>query len=282
MRRSVETQRLRPSFMAALSASAIFSRMACFSCRWREQIAPQGWACKPFRLQSSHCIITTNIIPARKFDPIDRMGALAYCPPPARFFDEARDCGINPFIPLQGRHVALARRQIKSLSITIRRPRWPPTQPPGHPPPRPPFWYWPMAPSSRDRGSARAARAVGEVCFNTALTGYQEILTDPSYASQIVTFTFPHIGNIGANDEDIEDLDPGRPHGRRRRSAAGVGHQSVQLPLGLASRRVAEAARHRGDQRRRYACSDRPHFAKPACPTQSLRIRPTVASTSRR
>ncbi len=47
-------------------------------------------------------------------------------------------------------------------------------------------------------------RADGEVCFNTAMTGYQEILTDPSYAGQIITFTFPHIGNVGANDEDIE------------------------------------------------------------------------------
>lgn len=46
--------------------------------------------------------------------------------------------------------------------------------------------------------------AEGEVCFNTAITGYQEILTDPSYAGQIITFTFPHIGNTGANDEDIE------------------------------------------------------------------------------
>ncbi len=46
--------------------------------------------------------------------------------------------------------------------------------------------------------------AVGEVCFNTAMTGYQEILTDPSYAGQIITFTFPHIGNVGANTEDIE------------------------------------------------------------------------------
>jgi len=46
----------------------------------------------------------------------------------------------------------------------------------------------------------------GEVCFNTAMTGYQEILTDPSYAGQIVTFTFPHIGNVGANDEDIETV----------------------------------------------------------------------------
>jgi carbamoyl-phosphate synthase small subunit len=44
----------------------------------------------------------------------------------------------------------------------------------------------------------------GELCFNTAMTGYQEILTDPSYAGQIITFTFPHIGNVGCNDEDIE------------------------------------------------------------------------------
>jgi carbamoyl-phosphate synthase small subunit len=58
------------------------------------------------------------------------------------------------------------------------------------------------------RGLGDIGSAVAEVCFNTALTGYQEILTDPSYAGQIVTFTFPHIGNVGANDEDIEDLSP--------------------------------------------------------------------------
>jgi len=58
------------------------------------------------------------------------------------------------------------------------------------------------------RGIGATGVAVGEVCFNTALTGYQEILTDPSYAGQIVTFTFPHIGNVGANGEDIEDLNP--------------------------------------------------------------------------
>jgi carbamoyl-phosphate synthase small subunit len=46
--------------------------------------------------------------------------------------------------------------------------------------------------------------AVGELCFNTAMTGYQEVMTDPSYASQVVAFTFPHIGNVGANDEDVE------------------------------------------------------------------------------
>ncbi|HEY0106116.1 MAG TPA: carbamoyl-phosphate synthase domain-containing protein, partial [Rhizomicrobium sp.] len=49
---------------------------------------------------------------------------------------------------------------------------------------------------------------VGEVCFNTAMTGYQEILTDPSYAGQIVCFTFPHIGIVGTNAEDIEALTP--------------------------------------------------------------------------
>jgi len=45
---------------------------------------------------------------------------------------------------------------------------------------------------------------VGELCFNTSITGYQEILTDPSYAGQIINFTFPHIGNVGTNDEDVE------------------------------------------------------------------------------
>jgi len=54
------------------------------------------------------------------------------------------------------------------------------------------------------RGAGAAGVAVGEVCFNTAMTGYQEILTDPSYAGQIITFTFPHIGNVGTNDEDLE------------------------------------------------------------------------------
>ncbi|MEO3385231.1 glutamine-hydrolyzing carbamoyl-phosphate synthase small subunit [Mesorhizobium sp. CAU 1741] len=57
-------------------------------------------------------------------------------------------------------------------------------------------------------GLGATGKVVAEVCFNTALTGYQEILTDPSYAGQIVTFTFPHIGNVGANDDDIEDLNP--------------------------------------------------------------------------
>ena len=56
----------------------------------------------------------------------------------------------------------------------------------------------------RGRGLGARGEAVGEVCFNTAMSGYQEILTDPSYAGQIITFTFPHIGNVGTNDDDHE------------------------------------------------------------------------------
>jgi len=55
-------------------------------------------------------------------------------------------------------------------------------------------------------GLGAEGRSLGEVCFNTSMSGYQEILMDPSYAGQIITFTFPHIGNVGTNDEDVEAL----------------------------------------------------------------------------
>ncbi len=58
------------------------------------------------------------------------------------------------------------------------------------------------------RGLGASGHAVGEVCFNTSMTGYQEIITDPSYAGQIITFTFPHIGNVGTTPEDLESLTP--------------------------------------------------------------------------
>ncbi|MES2897039.1 MAG: glutamine-hydrolyzing carbamoyl-phosphate synthase small subunit [Pseudomonadota bacterium] len=66
-------------------------------------------------------------------------------------------------------------------------------------------------------GVGAAGEAVGEVCFNTAMTGYQEILTDPSYMSQIVAFTFPHMGNTGVNTEDIEQMS-----GSAKTSACGA------------------------------------------------------------
>src|SRR6202789_3684879 len=58
-------------------------------------------------------------------------------------------------------------------------------------------------------GVGAVGEAVGEVCFNTAMTGYQEILTDPSYMAQIVAFTFPHVGNTGVNIEDVEQFGDG-------------------------------------------------------------------------
>lgn len=73
------------------------------------------------------------------------------------------------------------------------------------------------------QGFGAEGAAVGEVCFNTAMTGYQEILTDPSYAGQIVTFTFPHIGNVGTNEEDIETANLA--------SASGVRGCIVKAPV---------------------------------------------------
>lgn len=59
------------------------------------------------------------------------------------------------------------------------------------------------------RGAGAVGQALGEVVFNTAMTGYQEILTDPSYMSQILAFTFPHVGNVGVNLEDLEQIGGG-------------------------------------------------------------------------
>jgi carbamoyl-phosphate synthase small subunit len=64
-------------------------------------------------------------------------------------------------------------------------------------------------------GLGSIGHAVGEVCFNTAMTGYEEILTDPSYAGQIITFTFPHIGNVGTNEDDIETVNLAATPGAR-------------------------------------------------------------------
>src|SRR4051794_29897973 len=75
-------------------------------------------------------------------------------------------------------------------------------------------------------GFGATGHAVGEVCFNTAMTGYQEILTDPSYAGQIITFTFPHIGNVGTNDDDIETVNMAATLGAR----GVVLHTDITIP----------------------------------------------------
>ena len=76
-------------------------------------------------------------------------------------------------------------------------------------------------------GLGATGHAVGEVCFNTAMTGYEEILTDPSYAGQIITFTFPHIGNVGTNEEDIESLNMASRPGP---CAASFLHSAITQP----------------------------------------------------
>jgi carbamoyl-phosphate synthase small subunit len=92
-------------------------------------------------------------------------------------------------------------------------------------------------------GFGATGYAVGEVCFNTAMTGYQEILTDPSYAGQIITFTFPHIGNVGTNEEDIETLNMAATPGLR----GIVLHADITQPSNYrATRPLHEWLRARG------------------------------------
>ena len=86
-------------------------------------------------------------------------------------------------------------------------------------------------------GLGATGKAAGEVCFNTAMTGYQEILTDPSYAGQIITFTFPHIGNVGVNEEDIETAN----------AAAGSGVRGCVLRTDITEPASWRATRHFSD-----------------------------------
>ena len=92
-------------------------------------------------------------------------------------------------------------------------------------------------------GLGAVGQAVGEVCFNTAMTGYEEILTDPSYAGQIITFTFPHIGNVGTNDEDIETVNMAATPGAR----GVVLHSAITAPSNYrASRHLNDWLKSRG------------------------------------
>src|SRR5215217_2938085 len=90
-------------------------------------------------------------------------------------------------------------------------------------------------------GLGAEGQAVGEVCFNTAMTGYEEILTDPSYAGQLITFTFPHGGNAG----------------RARRDFARRHYRSLELPRHKTPRPMAAGTRHHRPVRHRYPRADR-------------------------
>ncbi len=109
------------------------------------------------------------------------------------------------------------------------------------------------------RGFGATGQTVAELCFNTAMTGYQEIMTDPSYAGQVVTFTFPHIGNVGTTGEDDEApapaaagmvvrWDPTAPSNWRAASGLGdwlAGHGAIGIG-GLDTRRLTRAIRRQG------------------------------------
>ena len=120
-------------------------------------------------------------------------------------------------------------------------PRQPPP-PQANPPPKPPPETgtptpFPDGTVLEGFGFGATGQAVGEVCFNTAMTGYQEILTDPSYAGQIITFTFPHIGNVGTNEEDIETVN----------MAATPGARGVILQTAITDPSNYRATRHLDD-----------------------------------
>jgi carbamoyl-phosphate synthase small subunit len=92
-------------------------------------------------------------------------------------------------------------------------------------------------------GFGTSGHAVGEVCFNTAMTGYEEILTDPSYAGQIITFTFPHVGNVGTNEDDIETVNLAATPGAR----GVILHSSITAPSNYrATRHLDQWLKSRG------------------------------------
>ena len=126
----------------------------------------------------------------------------------------------------------------------------------------------------RGHSIGASGSTIGEVVFNTAITGYQEILTDPSYARQIVTLTYPHIGNVGVNAEDVEST---KVH------AAGLIIRDLpvlasQLPLGAIACRLSQGARRRRDRGHRYAQA----HAHPARQGRAERLHPRRRPMKRR
>ena len=132
------------------------------------------------------------------------------------------------------------------------------------------------------KGFGATGSAVGEVCFNTAMTGYQEVMTDPSYDSQIVTFTFPHIGNVGANEEDHESRGLGAvgcvvrqevtPHSNFRAQNEFVEWMKDHGKIGLSgidTRAVTRRIRMSGAPNAVIAHSPRGEFDLPALKAQA-------------
>ena len=108
-------------------------------------------------------------------------------------------------------------------------------------------------------GVGATGSAVGEICFNTAMTGYEEILTDPSYAAQIITFTFPHIGIVGVNDEDIEVVNPAAASAAIGASHARRHFGPIEFSRQGAARQLAQSPRGRWRDGRRHPRADDAH-----------------------
>ena len=128
------------------------------------------------------------------------------------------------------------------------------------------------------QGFGAEGEAVGELCFNTAMTGYQEVMTDPSYAKQVIAFTFPHIGNVGANDEDVE---AGEAH-----ALGCLVREVVTEPSNYrANQGFADWMREMGpdrDRRRRHARADQAGAERGAADDCDRASRGRASSTSRR
>ena len=86
-------------------------------------------------------------------------------------------------------------------------------------------------------GCGAYGTSTGEICFNTSMTGYQEILSDPSYSNQIITFTFPHIGNVGVNMEDIETANPNK----KFKASGVILHSEITTPSNYRSEKNQKA-----------------------------------------
>ena len=127
-------------------------------------------------------------------------------------------------------------------------------------------------------GFGAETKGVGEVCFNTAMTGYQEILTDPSYAGQIVAFTFPHIGIVGTNSEDIESLSPVVRGLVVRADAENPSNYRALAALDRWLKNQQHSRRSPASTRARSPAAS----ARKACRTASSRTRRTESSTSMR
>ena len=219
-RQTAHTARRRTDSRRSWSVESCTS--ACSSFLAWPLVAEKTSHRSPERLQWENTSHTLSRMPASIDHIIERLGGTDAAARLTGVGTEAvrkwRQSGAIP-----SRHWPAVSRATGLTMADLMTEETPMPNPPTHPParrvpacntrakPSPPAplrrWSWRMARCSGAAASAPtppASNPVGEVCFSTGMTGYQETLTDPSFAGQIITFTFPHIGNVGTNIQDIE------------------------------------------------------------------------------